>query len=289
MGVVDRHTHTTFSDGIVTPTNLLRQAKEVGLGALALTDHETVAGLPEARSAARDNGIDFVPGIELNTDVGRHEVHILGYFIDDTDPVLLDALNLLERQRVERIERMVRQLFTVDVPLDLERVRDIAGAGTIGRPHLARAMIELGIVDNVSEAFDRFLSSGRPGFVPRQKNDPEAAVRLIRSNGGVPVLAHPKTTGDIEGILRRLVPAGLLGFEVYYGEYDAATHLELRAIADRWQLIPTGGSDYHGEGFKPGRSLGGPPVPPEAVEQLRAAAERNRAENKQDERVQGVA
>lgn len=289
MALIDLHTHSTFSDGMVTPTALLNQANERGLIALALTDHETVAGLDEARSNAAELNIDFVPGVELNTDVGRHEVHILGYFIDDTDPVLLDAFSLLERQRVERIERMVHQLQSIGVPLDLDRVRELAGQGTTGRPHLARAMIELGYADSVGDAFDRFLSSGRPGFVPRQKNDPEAAVRLIRSNGAVPVLAHPKTTGDIEGILKRLVPAGLQGFEVYYGEYDAATHQELRAIADRWQLIPTGGSDYHGEGFKAGRSLGGPSVPPETVELLRTVAQRNRAMQKQDERIQGVA
>jgi predicted metal-dependent phosphoesterase TrpH len=286
MGVIDLHTHSTFSDGIVSPTALLQHAKERGLIALALTDHETVAGLDEARLAAKDVGIDFVPGVELNTDVGRHEVHILGYYIDDTDPVLLDALNLLERQRAERIERMVHQLQSIGVPLELGRVRELAGQGTTGRPHLARAMIELGFAESVGDAFDR--SSGRPGFVPRQKNDPEAAVRLIRSNGAVPVLAHPRTTGDIEGILSRLVPAGLLGFEVYYGEYDMATRQELRAIADRWQLIPTGGSDYHGEGFKAGRSLGGPSVPPETVELLRTAADRNRAAQKQDEGVQGA-
>lgn len=289
MGTIDLHTHSAFSDGFVSPTNLLRQAKEIGLVALALTDHETVAGLPEARRAAAEYGVELVPGIELNTDIGRHEVHILGYFIDDTDPVLLSALNLLERQRAERIERMVHQLQGIGIPLVGERVTELAGAGTIGRPHLARAMMELGHATSINDAFDRFLSSGRPGFVPRQKNDPEGAVRLIRHNGGVPVLAHPRTTGDIDGVLERLVPAGLLGMEVYYGEYDAEIHRQLRAIADRWNLLPTGGSDYHGEGFKPGRSLGGPPVPDDTVERLRVAAEFSRTTRPANQQLDGAA
>ena len=284
MSTVDLHTHTTFSDGVITPTELLQRAAKLGLVALALTDHETVAGLPEARTAAQERSIDFIPGVELNTDVGRHEVHILGYFVDDTDPIFLNALNLLEQQRVERIERMVKQLRSIDVPLDLDRVRELAGQGTIGRPHIARAMIEIGYANSVSEAFDRYLASGRPGFVPRQKNDPEAAVRLLRENGAVPTLAHPKTTGNIEAILHRLIPAGLQGFEVYYGEYDESIHRQLRTIADRWGLIPTGGSDYHGEGFRHGRDLGGPLVPLETVRFLRDQAAENRSPQKQDER-----
>src|SRR5262249_60112071 len=122
-------------------------------------------------------------------------------------------------------------------PVDLDRVRALAGPGTIGRPHVARAMIERGYVASVSEAFDRYLASGRPGFVPRRRNEPEAAVRLIRRNGAVPVLAHPLTTGDVETILQRLTRVGLLGMEAYYGEYAESVQQDLRAVADRWGLI----------------------------------------------------
>jgi predicted metal-dependent phosphoesterase TrpH len=278
MGLVDLHTHSNVSDGLLTPTELIREADRRGLRVLALTDHETVAGLAEAEVAAADVGIEFIPGVELNTDVDRHEVHILGYHVDRNDAALVAALAHLEDQRVERIERMVRHLDEIGKPVDLDRVRELAGPGTIGRPHVARAMIERGYVGSVSEAFERYLASGRPGFVPRRPNDPEAAVRLIRRNGAVPVLAHPLTTGDVETILQRLTQAGLLGLEAYYGEYDEAVQLELRATADRWGLIATGGSDYHGEGFRHGRDLGGPAVPMEAVERLRDAAKHTREE-----------
>ncbi|HEY7032794.1 MAG TPA: PHP domain-containing protein [Thermomicrobiales bacterium] len=276
MGVIDLHTHSNVSDGLLTPTELVRAADGRGLRVLALTDHETVAGLAEAESAARDAGIEFIPGVELNTDRGHHEVHILGYYVDRNDSDLVAALAHLEEQRVERIERMVRQLATIGAPVDLDRVRELAGPGTIGRPHVARAMIEKGYVSTVSEAFDRYLASGRPGFVPRRRNDPEAAVSLLRRNGAVPVLAHPLTTGDVEAILQRLTPVGLLGLEAYYGEYDESVRQDLRATADRWGLIATGGSDYHGEGFKHGRDLGGPTVPMESVDRLRDAARQAR-------------
>jgi predicted metal-dependent phosphoesterase TrpH len=274
MGPIDLHTHSTFSDGLLTPTELVREADRRGVRVLALTDHETVAGLAEAESVARERRIDFVPGVEFNTDADRHEVHILGYYVDREDAELLAALAHLEEQRVERVERMVRQLNAIGKSLDLDRVRELAGPGTIGRPHVARAMIERGYVTSVSEAFERYLAGGRPGFVPRRRNDPEAAVQLLRRNGAVPVLAHPLTTGDVEAILRRLTLVGLLGLEAYYGEYDNEVQQQLRATADRWGLIATGGSDYHGEGFKHGRDLGGSSVPPETVERLKDAANR---------------
>jgi predicted metal-dependent phosphoesterase TrpH len=179
----------------------------------------------------------------------------------------------LTSARYARTDRIVRRLAEIGLPVEMERVRELAGPGTIGRPHVARAMIERGYVSSVSEAFDRFLGSGQPGFVPRAPNSPEDAVRLVRASGGVPVLAHPFTTGDIEHILRRLVPVGLAGMEVHYGEYDRDQRATLAAIAEHWSLIPTGGSDFHGPGFKSGRELGSVAVPLESVTRLRAAAE----------------
>ncbi len=279
MGLVDLHAHSNVSDGLLTPTELVREASRRGLRVLALTDHETVGGLAEARAAALQLGIDFVPGVEINSDADRREVHILGYYVNEDDADFVAALALLEQQRVERIDRMLGQLREIGKPLDADRVHELAGPGTIGRPHVARAMIERGYVDSVSEAFDRYLASGRPGFVPRRRNDPQVAVQMLRRNGAVPVLAHPLTTGDVEATLDRLIPAGLMGMEVYYGEYDEATQNELQATADRRHLIATGGSDYHGEGFKHGRDLGGPPVPMETVERLQEAARLVRAAN----------
>ncbi|MGH2557629.1 MAG: PHP domain-containing protein [Thermomicrobiales bacterium] len=274
---VDLHTHSTVSDGLLAPAALVQEAKRRGLRVLGLTDHDTLGGLAEADAEARGLGIDLIPGVELSTDLGRHEAHILGYFVDQDDPNLLAGLDWFARKRRERIDQIVDKLRGLGLRIEPDRVREFAGAGTIGRPHVAHALIEAGYVASVTDAFDRFLASGRPAFVSRQKVAPEEGVSLILKGGGVPVLAHPFSTGGVEGILARLVPAGLLGLETWYGEYDAAEREELRRIAEQWGLIPTGGSDYHGPRFKPGRELGGPPVPYEAVERLRDAAERVKA------------
>jgi predicted metal-dependent phosphoesterase TrpH len=276
---VDLHTHSTMSDGMLTPAVLVRAATRQGLRVLGLTDHDTIGGLAAASAEAVAVGIELIPGVELGTDVGRHEVHILGYFIDRENPDLLGDLSTLAQQRIERIERMAAKLTDTGVPVAWNEVLAANGSGTIGRVHLANVLINQGRATSVNDAFDRYLAPGRPGYVPRQKFEPETAVEIILRAGGVAVLAHPFSTGDIEGILARLVPAGLKGMEVYYGEYAPERRAELRGIAERWQLIPTGGSDFHGPGFKPGRDLGGPPVPLESVERLREAATSKTAAN----------
>jgi predicted metal-dependent phosphoesterase TrpH len=268
-GSVDLHTHSNFSDGVHSPAELIAEAVRRGVRTLALTDHDTLDGLPEAKTASANAGLEFIPGVELSTEIGPHEVHILGYFVDPADSVLTGALASLATNREERAERMIERLSALGFPVAFERVREIAGPGTLGRPHIARAMIELGYVVNITEAFDRFLANGRPGFIPRERVLPEDAVRLVRRAGAVPVLAHPLTTGDIEATLQRLLPAGLLGLEAFYAEYPSTLQDRLADIARTWDLIPTGGSDYHGPAFKEGRDLGSAPVPYESVEQLR--------------------
>ena len=268
-GSVDLHTHSTWSDGTLTPAALVTEAARRSLRVLALTDHDTLAGLPDAEVASRDAGIEFVPGVELSTDAASFEIHILGYYVDSSDGVMTARLAELAAQRVTRTERIVSRLNEIGVPVSLERVLDIAGAGSVGRPHVARAIIEVGHAASISDAFDRYLGAGRPAFVPRERTLPEDSVRLLAAAGAVPVLAHPLSTGDVEGTLRRLIPAGLAGMEVYYGEYDLATRNELAEIARRWGLIPTGGSDYHGPGFKEGRDLGSAGVPLSVAVRLR--------------------
>ena len=260
-GSVDLHTHSTYSDGTLTPSALVAEAKRRSLRVIALTDHDTLAGLPEAEQASRDTGLKFIPGVELSTNSGSFETHVLGYYVNSSDVVLTARLSELAAQRVTRAERIVERLNTLGIPVTMERVREIAGTGSIGRPHIARAIIELGHAESVSDAFDLFLGTSRPGFVPRERALPEDSVRMLVAAGALPVLAHPLSTGDIEGMLNRLVPVGLVGMEVYYGGYDVATRNELAGIADRWNLIPTGGSDYHGPGFKEGRELGAAAVP----------------------------
>ncbi len=271
-GRVDLHTHSAFSDGVLQPVELVQAAAASGIGTLALTDHDTTAGLAEAEAEASRLGLRFVPGVELSTGDDDDDIHLLGYFIDRHDVHLQVALKRFAEERSSRLDRIVERLAAAGVALDAARVRELAGQGTIGRPHAARAMIEAGYVTSVSEAFERFLRRGQPGFVPRPKVQPEDAIAVVTGAGGVPVLAHPRSVSDIEATLARLVPSGLKGMEVYYGEYDDATRTALRGIADEWNLISTGGSDFHGVGFKAGRDLGGPSVPFATVDRLRALA-----------------
>lgn len=270
---IDLHTHTTASDGVDTPAELVRFAVEQGVSVLGVTDHDTVAALPEVQRRADAVGITLIPGVELSTTVDRAEVHILGYFVDIADTGFTDALHDLAMTRYRRIEQMIEKLRGLGYDIDGDAILAQAEFGSIGRPHVARALIDIGAATDVPDAFERYLKAGRPGYVPRDPFMPEDAVRLLVDHRAIPVLAHPFTTKDIEGTLKRLVPVGLQGFETYYAEYTPEQHVQLRAIADEWGLIPTGGSDYHGVGFREGRILGSAPVPGEVAERLFAARE----------------
>lgn len=271
---IDLHTHTTASDGVDTPAYLVNFAIEQGVSILGVTDHDTVAALPELHELTDAAGITLVPGVELSTTVDRAEVHILGYFVDVNDEGLTTALHDLAMTRVRRIEQMIIKLQDLGYDIDGESILAQAEFGSIGRPHVARALIDIGAATDIPDAFDRYLKAGRPGYVPRDPFMPEDAVRLLVEHKVIPVLAHPYTTKDIEGTLQRLVPMGLMGFETYYAEYTSDQHAELRAIADAWGLLPTGGSDYHGVNFKEGRILGSAPVPQEVAQRLFAAHEK---------------
>jgi 3',5'-nucleoside bisphosphate phosphatase len=270
---VDLHTHSTWSDGLLSPTALVGEAASRGVRVLALTDHDTVAGIPEAREAGERLGVEIVPGVELSTSLGTGgEIHLLGYFVDIDDAALLDRLAGYARARADRMERMIARLRRVGAPVDPDRVREIAGHGTVGRPHLGRALVEAGYAADLTDAFDRFIGGGRPAYVPRPRVDPADAIALVRAAGGVPVLAHPFSVGGVESVLDRLAPAGLAGMEVDYGAYSPDDRETLRRIATRRGLIATGGSDYHGPDLRAARELGSVPVPLAAVEALRAAA-----------------
>lgn len=271
---VDLHTHSTASDGLFAPSDLLKQAREARLDILALTDHDTTDGIPEAQAAAKKLGIELIPGIEINTDIGGKEVHVLGYFLDYTQPALQEALRILRDSREKRGERMVAKLNKLGVDISWERVREIA-QGSVGRPHVAKALMEKGYVQSVPEAFEKYIGSKCPAYVPRYKLEPEDAVRLIASASGLPVLAHPITHPGIATLKQRLPQmreAGLVGLETYYGPYTTEQEEALKALAKEFDLIPTGGSDYHGPGIHP-TPLGGRYVPYEAVERLKARKE----------------
>lgn len=270
---VDLHTHSTASDGVYSPSELLQHARDAGLRVLALTDHDTTNGLAEGTEAARAMGIDFIPGLELNTDNGGGEIHILGYFPDLSRPDFQEALQTLRDARERRGQRIVERLNQHGISISWERVREIA-QGAVGRPHVAMALIEAGYAQNVSEAFEKYIGRGRVGYVPRYRLSPFDATRLIDSANGLPVIAHPLTLPGLTTLcewLPELCAAGMVGLETYYGPYTAENEAELRALADEYHLIPTGGSDFHGPNIHP-TPLGGRYVPYEAVEQLKAAA-----------------
>jgi 3',5'-nucleoside bisphosphate phosphatase len=251
---------------------LVEEAASRGVRILALTDHDTVAGIAEARAAGHRHGMEIIPGVELSAALqDGNEVHLLGYFVDVEDPTLLEQLAGYARARTERMERMVERLNRIGAPVALGRVREIAGIGTVGRPHLGRALVEAGYATDLSDAFARYIGGGKPAFVPRPRVDPRDAIALVRAAGGVPVLAHPFSSGGVESVLDRLVPAGLAGMEVFYGEYDPEDREILRQIATRRGLIATGGSDYHGPDRRSARELGSAPVPLAAVAALRHA------------------
>ncbi|HEV2238973.1 MAG TPA: PHP domain-containing protein [Ktedonobacterales bacterium] len=274
---IDLHTHSTASDGVLAPDELARQARAAGLDVIALTDHDSTAGVAAAQAAGERIGLRVVAGIEVNTDLPGGEAHVLGYFVDHEQPAFQQTLTVLREARALRGERMVARLRAAGLDISWERVRELA-EGAVGRPHVARALIERGSATSVDDAFARWLGRGRPGYVPRMKLAPAEAVRFIRSAWGVPALAHPAGIADLDSIvLPNLVAAGLLGLECHYGQYDAATVRHLLALATARGLLATGGSDYHGPNMHP-TPLGGRAVPPEALAALEhAAAELRRA------------
>ncbi|HET7094993.1 MAG TPA: PHP domain-containing protein, partial [Thermomicrobiales bacterium] len=284
---VDLHTHSNYSDGSDAPADLVAAAANAGVRVLGLTDHDTIAGLAETAAAAERAGIDFLPGVEISTSLPldpaqpthRLPIHLLGYAFDPEHQELRDALaaHALARsvrvgQMIERVNQTIAANGGPTEAINPQRVIDLAGSGSIGRPHLAQALVEMGYAASVADAFDRWLGRGKPGYVRRAPVDTLETIALIRRAGGVPVLAHPIEYGDLDALLPRLVAAGLLGIETDYGDYDAAERATLHRLAGRFGLIASGGSDYHGLAVKPNRTLGMAPVPLDAAERLRAAA-----------------
>ncbi|UWG98651.1 PHP domain-containing protein [Dehalobacter sp. DCM] len=251
----DLHCHTTESDGVCTPAQVVRQAWEVGLKAVAITDHDTISGWSEAEKAGKQYHITVLKGIEINTDWEGREVHILGYALNANDDNLATRLSELREKRVQRIKKMIGKLSQCGVDIAFEDVLKHAEGDSIGRPHIAQALIEKKVVDNVHIAFDKYLKIGRPAYVPRNKLDPAEAIRIIRDAGGVAVVAHPGSFCTAQEI-SQWVKVGLQGIEVFHPENSADDRWRLTKIAKQNGLIITGGSDYHGHSVKPGINLG---------------------------------
>ncbi|HUS69684.1 MAG TPA: PHP domain-containing protein [Anaerolineae bacterium] len=268
MGGVDLHIHTTASDGLLTPAEVVRVALEKGLSAIAITDHDTTDGLDEALAAARGHELEVIPGIELSAEQGSREVHILGYYVNHRDRDLQEKLEVLGRARRERARKMVGKLAGMGLPVSWERVLEIAGdSSAFGRPHVAQALQEKGYVGSINEAFYKFIGLGGPAYVARYKLTPTQALEMIRAAGGLPVLAHPWRQEDVA---IRLAGCGLVGLEAYYPRYSHEEREELAKLGQRYGLIATGGTDFHGYEQNGPLSLGDVRVPADSVERLRA-------------------
>jgi hypothetical protein len=279
---VDLHTHTTASDGSLTPTQLVQRACRLGLKVLGITDHDSVGGVAEGQAAGASCGLEVIPGVEINTDVPGAEVHVLGYFVDPLHEELNRQLERIREGRVGRAKKMAEVLTQMGAPVRFERILEIAGEGSVGRPHVAQALLEAGHVTSYSEAFGKYIGRESPAYVERMKFSPAEACALIRRAGGVPVLAHPvffdrwgkiKTQFDESKLLPEMLAEGLAGLEVYYSGYDAITIEYLLARARHYGLLATGGTDFHG--IRPNEpDLGGVYVPMKVVRRLKERAGR---------------
>ncbi|MCR5664048.1 MAG: PHP domain-containing protein [Oscillospiraceae bacterium] len=279
MREIDLHVHTTASDGTCAPAEVVRLAGEIGLRAIAITDHDSAFGYPEAAEAGERLGVEVVPGIEISTKYGR-SVHILGYYIDPHSPKLEPVLNWVVQDRDERNRKMAELMAADGLPVSYEEMHERFGP-VIGRPHFARVLMELGLADTVAEAFDRYVEKGRKYYVGRHFLPIERSVEIIREAGGVPVLAHPFQYRLDDAGLRELIEhcmdSGLMGVECRYSGYDESMVAYLLALAAEYRLLPTGGSDFHGAN-KPqiglGVGRGELAVPYETLERLKEAAGR---------------
>ncbi|HEY8292651.1 MAG TPA: PHP domain-containing protein [Thermomicrobiales bacterium] len=268
---IELHCHSTASDGTYPPARVVAMAAARGVRALALTDHDTTAGIAEAADAAITFGMTLIPGVELTCSVAKGEVHLLGYFVAVGNEAFQERLARLRSGRNARGQAIVKKLNGLGIPVRWERVKAIAGEGAVGRPHVGRALIEVGAASDINNAFDRYLGRGRPAHVERQQFSPVEAVQLVRTAGGVPVLAHPLSVTDLTATLAEMIPAGLLGIEAYYGAYSPEERDALAKIATRHDLLTTVGNDFHGD-VHGGALIGGTQGPPDVLDRLVVAA-----------------
>ena len=267
----DLHVHTTASDGTLTPEQVVLEAARIGLGAVGIADHDTVCGIESGLAAAETVGIVLMPGVEINTDYGKDEIHILGYFIDHRSPSLTANLERQRSARFERGKRIVERLNELGVNVSFDRVQEIAGGGAIGRPHIARALVESGYAGSMNGAFGKFLVRGAPGYVARHKLTPFQAVDMVREAGGVAVIAHPGINKHDE-LIPKLVEAGVQGIEAHHTEHSPIQAKHYAEVARQYDLIVTGGSDSHGPDNLKTIAIGSVTVGMEAVNELRECA-----------------
>jgi len=267
---IDLHTHSTASDGKLRPSEVVHLAQRLGLATIALTDHDTTDGVLEAQQAGRELGMEVIAGVEINSESEHGDAHILGYFIDPAEPRLQEQLLAIRDARVGRAKGMLKKLAEQGMSVEWERVLAMAGdASSIARPHIARAMVEAGHVVSVQEAFDRYIDNNGPAYVNRLRLTMSEAVSAIHDAGGLAVMAHPAES-KLTHLIPRLVEAGLDGVEVYYPKHTPEQQAELLELAVRYNLLATGGSDFHTFEDKSHGQLGCVDVPPDVVEKLKS-------------------
>ena len=266
---IDLHLHSTKSDGSFSPTQVVQRAAEVGLSAISLTDHDSVAGVREAQNVGRDVGIEVIPGIELSTQEARADIHILGYFVDPDHSDLLAWLQQFQETRFNRAEKIVEKLNRLGVRITMSQVLHRAGNAAIGRPHIADVLVEEGIVFSHDQAFQKYLSYGRPAFQPKFTLTPGEAVEIIHTAGGLASLAHPILYRR-DAIIPNLINQGLDGIEVMHTKHDRKAVRRYSAMANHYGLLPTGGSDCHGD-ERGNPVLGTVPVPSAFLDAMKEA------------------
>lgn len=270
MGLIDLHSHSTASDGVLSPQELIDFAHKSDISVVALTDHDTLEGLPTATAEAARVGIQFVPGVEITAHVDDLEVHILGHFVDPHNPQLAEFLASSRRDRIERVHRMIDKLWALGLPMDADEVLSLAPGCSVGRPHVAQAMIKRRYVASVKGAFDRYLTVGKPAYVDRSRIPAPTVISAIKAAGGMASLAHPGEYGQ-DRIISFLAQHGLDGLEVYHPEHDTEAIFRYERIRLDYGLLAVGGSDYHGTGGLRSIGLGRPALPEIRFEQLLAA------------------
>ncbi len=276
MDRIDLHTHSTVSDGTLTPSELVRHAKAMGLRALALTDHDITDGLPEARETAKEIGIELVNGVELAAWQDHTELHIVGLDIDETSPDFSAAMKKMQAIRDARNAQMIRLMQNAGMDITIEKLIETEGAGVLTRANFGSYMKKHGIVKSVSEAFDRYLGDGKPFYIPRTTVKPEEAIELILKAGGIPILAHPMLykvgRQTLEKYVALLTECGLVGIEAYYSTNTTGDQIYTVELAKRFGLRLSGGSDFHGAN-KPhieiGKGKGHLVIPYDVLEKLR--------------------
>lgn len=269
--IIDLHLHTTASDGTSSPREVVEQAADVGAKTIAFTDHDTMAGVGEAQSLAKELEIELITAVELNTDAGGYEVDILAYFGRPPGGAFQSMLQARQKDRIRRAKDIVTVLNKLDVDITYERVREIA-QGIVARPHIAQAMIEKGYATTQKEVYQHYIGFGAPAYVTRDELHPVQAIRYIRQAGGLPIIAHPGLIGDDEVVLE-LLQSGAAGLEAYYPEHTSEDMERYLKIAAEQGVIVTVGSDCHGPGRKKSYPIGGIAVSPKVLSDFKASLE----------------